>query len=268
MRLEGKKALVTGASGGLGTGICEAFAREGADCLVGYRSDREGAEKTAEIVKSFGRRAVIFQADTPQEDQVKAMVQAAVDDLGGLDIVVANAGVGSCKPLMQTTAADFEKLIRVNLIGTYQTVRYGAEPLAAQKHGKIITVSSVHGLGGTHWVSLYEATKAGIINFTRGAAFDLAEHNIQINALAPGAVPVPKDPPPEPESDIHHAWMRYMLVPRWGTPGDIGAGAVYLASSDSDWVTGQVISIDGGITAGPHMPSFVHYNAEPKKYAD
>ncbi len=264
MRLQNKIALITGASGGLGTGICEVFAREGADCLVSYGRDREGAEETARLVEGQGRKAVLFQADVGEEADVKAMVQAVLNAFGRLDIVVANAGMGRGKPLMETTVSDFEAMIRVNLIGTYLTVRYGAEPLVKQKHGKIVTISSVHGLRATHWTSLYEATKAGIINFTRGAAFDLAEHNIQINSIAPGAVPVPKDPPPSEDSTLHKAWMQFTPCARFGTPADVAAAALYLASSDSDWVTGQVLSVDGGISAGFHMPSNKHYGPKPK----
>jgi len=264
MRLQNKVALVTGASGGLGAGICRAFAREGAHTVVVYKSNRSEAEATVAAVQSLGQKALLCQADVSNESEVKSMIQNTLETFGQLDIVVANAGFGICKPLMETTLNDFERLIQVNLIGTYLTVRYGAEPMVERKSGKIITMSSVHGLGGTHWTCLYEATKAGIANFTRGAAFDLAEHNIQVNAIAPGAVPVPNDPPPAEDSELYKAWMQYTPCARFGTPEDIAAGAIYLASSDSDWVTGQVLSIDGGITAGPLIPSFKHYGPKPK----
>ncbi len=264
MRLKNKIALVTGGSGGLGAGICAAFAREGADCVVGYHQDRDGAEATAAAVRAQGREALVCQVDTGVEADVRRMIDAALAKFSRLDIVVANAGLGRCQPLMETTLQDFEALIRVNLIGTYLTVRYGAEPLVQQRAGKIITLSSIHGLGGSHWVSLYEATKAGVINFTRGAAYDLAEYNIQINAIAPGAVPVPKDPPPPVDSALHAAWMQQTPCRRFGTPADVAAGAVYLASSDSDWVTGQVLSIDGGVSAGLAIPSFRDFGSKPK----
>jgi 3-oxoacyl-[acyl-carrier protein] reductase len=265
MRLKDKVALVTGASGGLGGAICEAFAQEGAHCLVVFRSDREEAEKTAAKVRALGGRAEIHGADVSDEAQVQEMVAATEKTFGRLDIVVANAGLGMAKPLLETTLADFEKLLRTNLIGTYLTVRHGAQLMAQQKGGgKIITMASVHGLGGTHGCSLYAASKAGIINFTRGAAFDLAEFNIQVNAIAPGAVPVPKDPPPEEGSELHEAWMRYTPLGRFGKPQDVARTAVFLASSDSDWITGQVIGVDGGITAGPLIPSFKHYGPKPK----
>ena len=262
MRLRDKIALVTGASGGLGGGICDAFAREGADCVVGYGTDRAGAEKTAAIVEGHGREALVHQADTREEDEVRGMVRAALDAFGRLDIVVANAGGGFRAPLMETKLEDFDRLIRMNLVGTYLTVRYGAEPLVEQKHGKMITVSSVHGLGGTYACCLYEATKAGIVNFTRGAAFDLAEYNIQINSIAPGAVPVPKGLQSKEDSPMHKAWLQYTPCGRYGTPADVAAAALYLASSDSDWVTGQVMSVDGGITAGPLIPSLRFYAPE------
>ena len=264
MRLKNKVALVTGASGGLGAGICRAFAQEGAHCVVVYRSNRAEADATAAAVESLGRKTLLCRADVSNESDTTAMIEQVVEEFGQLDIVVANAGIGMCKHLMETTLSDFEKLIRVNLIGTYLTVRYAAVPMTKRRSGKIITMSSVHGLGGTHWTCLYEATKAGIANFTRGAAFDLAEYNIQVNAIAPGAVPVPNDPPPDEDSELYKAWMQYTPCGRFGTPEDVAAGAVYLASSESDWVTGQVLSIDGGITAGPLIPSFKHYGPKPK----
>lgn len=230
-----------------------------------FRSDKGEAEKTAAKVRALGCRAEIHGADISDEAQVQGMVAAAEETFGRLDVVVANAGIGMAKPLLETTLADFEKILRTNLIGTYLTVRHGAQLLARQKSGgKIITMSSVHGLGSTHGGSLYGASKAGIINFTRGAAFDLAEHNIQVNAIAPGAVPVPKDPPPAEGSELHKAWMRYTPLGRFGNPQDVARTAVFLASRDSDWITGQVISVDGGISAGPLIPSFKHYGPKPK----
>ncbi len=264
MRLKDKVALVTGASGGLGAGICEAFANEGADCVVVYRSDQAEAEKTASKVKHFGRRAEVLRADVSDENQVKQLFESTQDSFGRLDVLVANAGIGVSRPLLDSTLGDFERVIRTNLIGTYLTVREGAKLMTKRKAGKIITMSSVHGLGGTHQGSLYEATKAGIINFTRGAAFDLSEWNIQINCIAPGAVPVPKDPPPSPDSALYKAWMQYTPLGRFGTPYDVARTAVFLASADTDWITGQVISVDGGITAGPLIPSFNHYGPKPK----
>jgi NAD(P)-dependent dehydrogenase (short-subunit alcohol dehydrogenase family) len=264
MQLQDRVALVTGASGGLGAAICEAFAREGADCVVGYRSDAPEAERTAAKVREAGRRALVVGVDVGDETSVREMFAATEREFGRLDVVVANAGLGLGKPLLETTVEEFERMIRTNLIGTYLTVRDGAALMAPRQYGKVITVSSVHGLGGTHYCSLYEATKAGIINFTRGAAFDLSEYNIQVNCIAPGAVPVPKDPPPAEGSELYRAWMQYTPLGRFGTPQDVAGVAVFLASPASDWITGQVISVDGGITAGPHMPSFKHYGPKPK----
>jgi NAD(P)-dependent dehydrogenase (short-subunit alcohol dehydrogenase family) len=265
MQLKDMVALVTGASGGLGAAMCDAFARAGADCIVAYHSDRAGAEQTAARVRAHGRRAETVGADVGDERAVRSMIDLVANAFGKLDILVSNAGLGGgVRPLLETKLEDFERMIRTNLVGTYLTVREGAALMAPRRRGKVITVSSVHGLGGTHWCSLYEATKAGIINFTRGAAFDLADHNIQINCIAPGAVPVPKDPPPASDSELHRAWMQYTPLGRFGTPEDVAGAAVFLASAASDWITGQVLSVDGGITAGVHMPSFKHYGPKPK----
>tara|TARA_B100000949_G_scaffold201377_1_gene189423 strand:+ start:86 stop:556 length:471 start_codon:yes stop_codon:yes gene_type:complete len=150
MRLKDKVALVTGASGGLGAGICEAFAGEGADCLVIYRSDKVQAEETASTVRSLGRRAKVIKTDVSNEGDVRKMFEIVRQVFGRLDILVANAGVGISKALLDSTLGDFEQMIRTNLIGTYLTVREGAQLMRRQKAGKIITMSSVHGLGGTY----------------------------------------------------------------------------------------------------------------------
>ena len=265
MRLRDRVALVTGASGGLGSAICREFAAEGADSIVVYRSDAEGAERTAEAVRAAGRRAEVVRADVASEAEVLAAVAKAEQCFGRLDIAAAVAGVGGAlKPLLEFGAEEFERVTRVNVVGTFLTVRHAAALMARTGGGKIITMSSIHGVSGTHYAAPYEASKAAIIGFTRGAAFDLAEHGIQINAIAPGAVPVPNDPPPEEGSALHEAWMRYTPLGRWGLPSDIARAAVYLASSDADWVTGQVMHVDGGISAGRLLPSFKHYGAKPR----
>ena len=264
MRLRDKVALVTGASGGLGGAICREYAREGADCVVVYRSDRAGAEATAEAVQSAGRRSLVVQADVSEESQVEATVDACRQHFGRLDVAVAVAGIGGrLQPLLELQLSEFERVQRTNVVGTYLTVRRCALLMARSGGGKIITMSSVHGVGGTHYASAYEASKGAIIAFTRGAAFDLAEHGIQINAIAPGAVPVPNDPAPTEDSELHRAWMQFTPLGRWGTPTDIARAAVYLGSADSDWVTGQVLHVDGGISAGRLVPSFKHFGRKP-----
>ena len=265
MRLRDKVALVTGASGGLGGAISREFASEGADCVVVYRADVEGAERTAQAIRSLGRRAEVIRAEVSCEAEVEAAVAKAAECFGRLDITAAVAGIGgTLKPLLEFDTEEFERVTRVNVVGTYLTVRHAALLMARTGGGKIITMSSIHGVAGTHYAAPYEASKAAIIGFTRGAAFDLAEHGIQINAIAPGAVPVPNDPPPEEGSELHDAWMRYTPLGRWGTPLDIARAAVYLASSDADWVTGQVLHVDGGISAGRLVPSLKHYGTKPR----
>ncbi len=265
MRLRDKVVLVTGASGGLGGAICREFANEGADCVVVYRSDRAGAEATAAQVEAAGRRSLVVQAEVTDEAQMVAAVEACRQRFGRLDVSVAVAGMGGrLRPLLELELDDFELVQRTNVVGTYLTVRHCALLMRESGGGKIITMSSVHGVSGTHYAAAYEASKGAIIAFTRGAAFDLAEHGIQINAIAPGAVPVPNDPAPDPDSDLHRAWMQFTPLGRWGTPEDVARAAVYLGSADSDWVTGQVMHVDGGISAGRLLPSFKHYGVKPQ----
>jgi NAD(P)-dependent dehydrogenase (short-subunit alcohol dehydrogenase family) len=265
MRMQDKVALVTGASGGLGGAICQEYADEGADCVVVFRTDRAGAEATAEAVRAAGRRAEVVQADVSNEAQVAAAVAVAATAFGRLDIAVAVAGIGGpLRSLLEISVEEFERVLATNVTGTFLTVRAAAALMAKSGGGKIITMSSIHGVSGTHYTAAYQASKAAIIAFTRGAAFDLAEHNIQVNAIAPGAVPVHKDPPPAEGSPLEQAWMQYTPLGRWGQPRDIARAAVYLGSSDSDWVTGQVLNIDGGISAGNLIPSFKHYGDKPK----
>lgn len=262
MRLRDKVAVVTGASGGLGGGICHAFAREGADCLVAYYKDREGAKATAAAVRELGRRAEICQVDVADADQVRAMVQAGLDAFGRVDIAVANAGVGIRVPFMESTPEQFDDVVATNLRGTYLTLRYAAEPMAKRGSGKLITISSIHGLGGAHLFSLYAATKAGIIGLTRGTAFDLADDNIQVNCVAPGAVPVKREGEFDHHGSIAQAWYDHMPMNRMGRLSDVGVAAVYLASSDSDWVTGQVLAIDGGASAGRSIPNMRSFSVD------
>ncbi len=265
MRLQDKVALVTGASGGLGGAICREFAVEGADIVAVYNRDAQGAERTASEVRSFGRSIEIVQADVTVEAEIEKAVTKSDSSFGRLDIAVAVAGIGGAlKPLLEFKANDFERVMRVNVLGTFLTVRQAAVLMARSGGGKIITMSSIHGVSGTHYAAPYESSKAAIDGFTRGAAFDLTEHNININAIAPGAVPVSNDPAPEDGSELHRAWMRYTPLGRFGLPKDIARAAVYLASQDADWVTGQVLHVDGGISAGRLLPSFRHYGAKPK----
>ena len=160
------------------------------------------------------------------------------DNDGLLDLLIANGAVQTIEAL--ALANDPYPLHQPNQL--FRNVGGGKFEEASSEAGPAFEMSEV----------------------TRGAAFDLAEYNVQVNAIAPGAVPVPNDPPPAEDSDLYKAWMQYTPCARFGTPEDVAAGALYLASSDSDWVTGQVLSIDGGITAGPLMPSFKHHGPKPK----
>lgn len=232
-RLAGKLALVTGGSGGLGGDICKEFAKEGADIVIGYRSDLAGAEETAAACRASGATVTVVQADIGDESSVAAMFAQGSSGHAGraINIVVAVGGLGISAPFQDSTLEQFRSVIDTNLVGSYLTMRHGATAMIeAKAGGKIITVSSVHGLGASHRNGIYSATKAGIIALTKSAAYDLAKFDIQVNCIAPGAVPVPKDPPPPADSALHQAWVDLTPVVRdgspWGVPSDVSRAAV------------------------------------------
>eukprot|EP00035_Acanthoeca_spectabilis_P019655 m.429116 g.429116 ORF g.429116 m.429116 type:complete len:310 (+) comp16961_c0_seq1:5787-6716(+) len=271
-KLEGLVALVTGASGGLGSAIAEALALEGANvvCTHASSADKAEAETTVAAVEAAGCRGVLTKCDVTQEADVAAAVALAVSELGRLDLCVAVAGVGKMGPFLTTTTADFELVHKVNVQGTYLTMREAGKAMASAGGGRIVTISSVHGLGGTHYNAIYGSSKAAIIALTKGAAFDLADHGIRVNCIAPGAVPVPNDPVPTSQypgtdaegkpntqpTEMTKTWMRCTPLKRWGDPADIARTAVFLCSDDSAFMTGQVLQVDGGLSAGVGIPSF------------
>jgi len=228
------------------------------------------AKKTAAAVRAAGTKALVVHCDTTSEEQVKAMFTKAEAELGGVDLMVAVAGIGKMAPFLDTTVGEFEAVHNVNVKGTYLCIREaGAAMKRGGRAGSIITLTSVHGLGGTHYNAIYGSSKQAVIGLTKGAAFDLAKDNIRCNAVAPGAVPVPNDPcptsryPPKDEKDgntqMTDAWMLYTPMSRWGYPEDIGRACVFLASDDAAFMTGQVLAVDGGISAGIKIPSFADF---------
>lgn len=273
-RLQGQVAFVTGVSGGLGSAIAEALALEGADviCCHAGDADRADAEKTAAAVTAAGRRAVLTAADVANEEAVAAAVAVADAEFGKLDICIAVAGIGKMGPFLETQTEDFDLVHSINVKGTYLCMRECGKLMAKTGGGTIVTISSVHGLGGTHFNSIYGSSKAAIIALTKGAAFDLADHGIRVNSIAPGAVPVPNDPcatskyppigkdgkPDDVETDMIRAWMRQTPLARFGLPTEIARTAVFLCSDDSAFMTGQVLAVDGGF-AGVGIPSFRDY---------
>ncbi len=246
-----KVAIVTGSSKGIGQAIAAAFAAQGADVVVNYHTDPEGAAKTASDVEAQGRRALVVQADVSQAKQVDALVVACLGAFGQVDILVNNAAIGY-RPrggFLEIPKADWDRVLRVNLDSLFFcSQRVLREMVARGQGGKIINLSSVHGLitGPRGKLSPYYLTKAAINMFTKALAVEFAPHRINVNAIAPGAIRTPglgKYPP-----DAEAPYRRRVPLGGRAEASEIGGTAVYLASSLSDYMTGQVLYVDGGYT--------------------
>ncbi len=248
-RLDGKVALITGSDSGIGQATAEEFAREGADVVVTYLDDAEGAAKTRSTVEAAGRRAVVIQVDIRDEAKVEGMFDEAVAAFGGLDILMNNAGVdASGKEVAELPTDVWDKAIRTNVYGPFFCARRFVQlRLAAGGGGKIINVSSVHedipNAGGAD----YDCSKGAVRMLTRTLALELAPHKINVNGLAPGMVLTPFNQAAIDDPDLLEEQVQSIPWKRAAEPAEIARLALFLASSDADYVTGATYVMDGGL---------------------
>jgi NAD(P)-dependent dehydrogenase (short-subunit alcohol dehydrogenase family) len=254
-RLEGKVAIVTGAGSGIGRAAALRFAAEGAS-VVSADVVAEAAEATAELIGSSARAMAV---DVTRPDDVEAMVAAAIETFGRVDVLYANAGVGGVGTAGDTSEEEWDRVVGVNLTGVWRCCKHVLAPMVAAGRGSIVLQASIGGIRGVPAVAAYAAAKAGVIGLCRQMALDYGPQGIRVNALAPGTVPTPLVQGiwsagaglvagDDLESRVAAAAALYPLR-RVGTPDDIANVALFLASDESGWVTGAVYVVDGGKTA-------------------
>ena len=245
MRLRGKIALVTGAQQGIGRGIALAFAREGADIAVNYLDDRVEAEKVMREVCAAGQRAVLVRADVARPTDAQTMVAQVLSELGGLDVLVNNAGVYPRVPFLEMRETDWDLVLDVNLKGGFFCAQAAARAMvAAGQRGSIINMASQAIRGAVRGVH-YSASKGGVVAMTRATALELASHGIRVNAIAPGLTDTAQPRYGNNEDELA-AMARAVPLGRMAQPDDIAAVAVFLASDDARHVTGQTVHVNGG----------------------
>ena len=245
MRLSGKVALVTGAQQGIGRAIAVALARDGADVGVNFLDDAEAAERVVDEIRGLGRRAVTVQADVAQAASVEAMVAAVVDALGPPEVLVNNAGVFPRASFLELQEREWDHVLGVNLKGSFLCAQAVARALvAAGRPGAIVNISSSAVRGDARGVH-YSASKAGVVGLTRAMALALAPHRIRVNAIAPGLTDTAQ---PRYGNTEEQLAVRAREIPlgRMAQPEEIARVAVFLATSDACWITGELIHVNGG----------------------
>lgn len=248
MRLENKIALVTGAGRGIGREIALTMAREGAFVIVNYIAPDEEAYAVVEEIKAAGGNAAVYKCNVGDFEAVKEMMTAVVKEYGRLDILVNNAGITRDNLMMRMTEAEFDQVIEANLKGTFNCIKHISRQMLKQRSGHIINMASVVGRSGNVGQINYSASKAGIIGMTMSAAKELASRGITVNAIAPGFVKTPMTDAMTDEAKAAVASQIPMGV--LGEPKDIADLALFLASDEARYITGQVISCDGGMFMG------------------
>src|SRR5690554_338017 len=246
MILEGKVALVTGGAVGIGRSIALELAKEGADVAINYRSSANEALELVKEIESLGRKAVAIQADISNFDSAKALIDETVNYFGSLNIVVNNAGITDDGLLLRMKEEQFDRVITTNLKGVFNVCRHASRPLMKAEDARIINISSISGLKGNIGQANYSAAKAGVIGFTKTLAREFASRQITANVVAPGFIQTKMTD--VLSDDIKNQILNDIPLKTLGIPEDIAHIVTFLASPKGKYITGQVISVDGGLS--------------------
>lgn len=245
MGLEGKIAIVTGGAGGIGRAISSVFAQRGAHIVLADRLADQAEKAAQEIADTYGQRTLAVSLDVSDQASAKAMAEKVQKEFGRVDILVNNAGITRDNLLMRMDEADWDAVLDINLKGAYNCSKAVLRTMMKQHYGRIVNISSVSGLAGQAGQTNYSASKAGLIGFTKALAREVASRQITVNAVAPGFVPTALTVNlPE---ELKDSMMKITPMGRWGQPEEIAYAVAFFASDEAAYITGQVLSVDGGM---------------------
>ena len=243
--LENKTAIITGATRGIGRGIARIFAHNGCNVAFTYNSSIEAAQSLEQELNELGVKAKSYQSNAADFDHAQALVDKVLEDFGAVDVLINNAGITKDNLLMRMGKADFDQVIEVNLKSVFNMTKAIQRTFLKQKSGSLIHMSSVVGIKGNAGQSNYAASKAGIIGFSKAIALELGSRNIRSNVVAPGFIET--EMTMKLSEDIVQKWREGIPLKRGGTPEDVANACVFLASNLSNYITGQVLQVDGGM---------------------
>lgn len=243
--LENKTAIITGATRGIGRGIALEFAKQGANVAFTYSSSVDAAKSLESELTSLGVKAKGYQSNAAQFDAAQDLAKSVLEEFGAIDVLINNAGITKDNLLMRISEEDFDKVIEVNLKSVFNLTKAVIRPMMKQRGGSIINMSSVVGLKGNAGQTNYAASKAGIVGFSKSVALELGSRNIRSNVIAPGFIET--EMTGKLDEAVVQSWRDAIPLKRGGSPEDIAHACVFLASDMSTYITGQTLSVDGGM---------------------
>jgi 3-oxoacyl-[acyl-carrier protein] reductase len=246
MRLEGRKAVVTGGGRGVGRSVSLAFGREGADLVINYVRNEAAAQEVVSELKEMGRDAVAVKADVASKEDAERLIGACLDRFGRIDILVNNAGISKPAMLQKMTEEQWDEVVDIHLKGAFLCTQAASHRFMEQNYGKIINVTSVAGIVGTTGQINYATAKGGLISFTKSCARELARYHVTANVISLGIVVTDMTRKLQEDPKLREIYMRRILLNRYAEPQDIAPAFVFLASDESNYITGQLLCVDGG----------------------
>jgi len=246
VKLEGKVALVTGSSRGVGRAVALGYAKEGASVVVNYTSNQKAGEEVVEEIHKMGSKAILVKADVANGADAEALVQKGIEEFGRLDILVNNAGFSRPAMLLKMSEDQWDQVLGIHLKGAFFCTQLAARHMKEKMSGKIINVTSVAGLVGTVGQINYSAAKGGLLSFTKSAARELARYNICVNVISLGIVATDMTEKIRTDEKLKEIYMNRILLKRFAEADDISPAFIFLGSDESSYITGQLLCVDGG----------------------